>query len=213
MKFSSPVDEVVCEVAGADVIPLVRYLKNKVNISEFKLADSIKCEINLTRNMLYRLYDYNLVSFIRKKDKKKGWYIYYWTFNEKRAKDMIGNIKKKKLDKLIERLAREKNTQFFICKNKCMRLDFEQSHDFNFKCPECGSLLDVEDNVKLIEEIEKEIVILKKEIEDLSSVKKPKQVKKAKSVIIKKTKIVKKNKKAKKIVKISKKAKPLKKKR
>ncbi|MEM3154918.1 MAG: hypothetical protein QW165_05160 [Candidatus Woesearchaeota archaeon] len=154
------VDEIVSEVAGEDVLPLVRALRNKSNVSEFKLADSIKKEINLTRNMLYRLYDNNLVSFIRKKDKKKGWYIYYWTFNQKRIKDLSQDIRKRKFERLQERLQREKTTQFYICANKCVRLDFEQSHDFNFKCPECGQLLDLEDNSNKIRELELEIANL-----------------------------------------------------
>jgi len=129
---SKTVDEIVSEVAGEDVLPLVKALRNKSNVSEFKLADSIKKEINLTRNMLYRLYDNNLVSFIRKKDKKKGWYIYYWTFNQRRVKDLVLDIRKKRVDRLLERLNREKSTQFYICANKCVRLDFEQSHDFSF---------------------------------------------------------------------------------
>lgn len=195
------IEDVVSEVAGEDVVPLVKFLKGKLNVSEFKLADSIKREINLTRNMLYRLYDYNLVSFIRKKDKKKGWYIYYWTFNEKRAKDLIVDIKKKRYEKAVERLAREQNTQFYICNNKCMRLDFEQSHDFNFKCPECGSLLDVEDNSKLIADLKVQIEQLAVEVKNLESA----QVRKVKSVKVKKAvkKIVKKpvKKTVKKVVK------------
>ncbi len=164
MKATSKiVDDVVSEVAGADVIPLVKALRNKSNVSEFKLADQIKKEINLTRNMLYRLYDNNLVSFIRKKDKKKGWYIYYWTFNQKRIKDLLSESKKRRLEKLTERLNREKTTQFYMCASKCLRLDFEQSHDFNFKCPECGLLLDMEDNSKKIKELQFEIDKLLKE--------------------------------------------------
>lgn len=161
---SKIVEEIVSEVAGEDVLPLVKALRNKSNVSEFKLADSIKREINLTRNMLYRLYDNNLVSFIRKKDKKKGWYIYYWTFNVRRVKDLVDGIKKKKFERLNERLQREKTTQFYLCSNKCLRLDFEQSHDFNFKCPECGQLLDVEDNSKKIMELEADLVRLEKEV-------------------------------------------------
>ncbi len=160
---SKAVDEIVSEVAGEDVLPLVKALRNKSNVSEFKLADSIKKEINLTRNMLYRLYDNNLVSFIRKKDKKKGWYIYYWTFNQKRIKDLAKDIKKKKLERFVERLNREKNTQFYMCASKCLRLDFEQSHDFNFKCPECGLLMDMEDNSKKIKELQSDIEKLEKE--------------------------------------------------
>lgn len=161
---SKVVEEIVSEVAGEDVLPLVKALRNKSNVSEFKLADSIRKEINLTRNMLYRLYDNNLVSFIRKKDKKKGWYIYYWTFNQRRIKDLAQDIKKRKLERLHERLNREKTTQFYICANKCVRLDFEQSHDFSFKCPECGQLLDLEDNAKKIMDLGAELARLEKEL-------------------------------------------------
>lgn len=158
------IDDIICHVAGEDVLPVVKALKNKKNTSEFKLAEEIKQEINLTRNMLYRLYDHNLVSFIRKKDKKKGWYIYYWTFNANKIKDVIKNLKKKRLDQLKERLERENSSQFYTCKHRCIRLDFEQSTDFEFKCPECGELLNLEDNIKKKKDIQQEIEKLKKEL-------------------------------------------------
>ncbi len=165
MKVTSKiVEEIVSEVAGEDVWPLVKALRNKNNVSEFKLADSIRKEINLTRNMLYRLYDNNLVSFIRKKDKKKGWYIYYWTFNNKRIKDLVHDTKKRRYERLLERLGREKSTQFYACASKCMRLDFEQGHDFNFKCPECGLLLELEDNAQKIKVLQVEVGKLEKEL-------------------------------------------------
>jgi transcription initiation factor TFIIE subunit alpha len=165
MKLSNKlIEDVVSEVSGADVIPLVKALKNRKDVSEFKIADELKQEINLTRNMLYRLYDFNLVSFIRKKDKKKGWYIYYWTFNSKNITYLLKDLKKKKLERLKERLKREKGVDFYTCGNGCIRLDFEQATDFEFKCPECGSLLDLEDNSKKIDEIKKEIIKLEKEV-------------------------------------------------
>jgi transcription initiation factor IIE alpha subunit len=67
MKLSNKlVEDVVTAVAGEDVLPLVKQLKNKKNVSEFKLAESLKLEVNVARNMLYRLYHANLVSFIRR---------------------------------------------------------------------------------------------------------------------------------------------------
>lgn len=158
------VKEVISTVAGADVVPLVKVLKGKKNVSEFQLAEDIGQEINLTRNMLYRLHNANLVSFTRKKDKKKGWYIYYWTFNHPRVKDLIKGLKKKRLDILQERVKREKSIHFFMCENKCIRLEFEQATEFNFKCPECGILLNQEDNTKLVKELEKELKDLEKEV-------------------------------------------------
>ena len=126
------VEDVVTEVAGKDVVPLVKILRTKENQSEFKLAERIKREVNITRNMLYRLYNYNLVSFTRKKDKVKGWYIYYWTFNSNRVKDLLVKLKNNKLEKLQERLKREEHNQFYLCSNNCIRLDFDQAADFEF---------------------------------------------------------------------------------
>lgn len=159
------VEDVVGSIVGDDVLPLVKALKNKSNVSEFKLASTIRREINLTRNMLYRLYDHNLVSFMRKKDKKKGWYIYYWTFNIKRIKYLAEDLKRKRLEKLQERLHREQTTQFFSCKNNCIRLSFDQATDFEYKCPECGELLNQEDNAQKIEGIKLEIAELQKSLE------------------------------------------------
>jgi transcription initiation factor TFIIE subunit alpha len=171
MKRSNKlIDDVVAEAAGADVLPLVKLLKNRKNVSEFKLASGLKKDINPTRNMLYRLYNANLVSFVRRKDKVKGWYIYYWTFNGKRIKQLTANIKNKKLDKLKERLEREKSSNFFICENKCIRLDFDQATDFGYKCPECGALLHQEDNVKKIADLEKDIAQLEKELKKKKSI-------------------------------------------
>lgn len=163
-KDKKNADSVIAEVAGEDTIKLVNYLKGKKNISEFKIAKDIGQEINGVRNMLYRLYDANLVSFIRKKDKQKGWYIYYWTFNPRHVSYLATHLKKKKLERLKERLGREKESDFYICKNNCIRLDFDQATDFEYKCPECGSIMEKEDNAKKISEISKEIEKIEKDL-------------------------------------------------
>lgn len=165
MKLSNKlVEDVVTAVAGEDVLPLVKLLKNKKNVSEFKLAETLELEINVTRNMLYRLYHSNLVSFIRRKDKKKGWYIYYWTFKIKQIKYLAMSLKKDRLERLQDRLAREKGSSFFVCPDTCMRLDFEQAVGFEFKCPECDMLMQQESNEDKIKQLEKEIKEIKKEI-------------------------------------------------
>ncbi|MEK6886858.1 MAG: hypothetical protein AABW88_03425 [Nanoarchaeota archaeon] len=155
---------VVESVAGQDVLPLLHVLKGKKNVSEFIIAEELKEEINTIRNKLYRLYDFNLVEFSRKKDQKKGWYIYYWTFVPSRVPRLLREMKKKKLVKLQERLKSEQGAHFYECVNKCMRLTFDKAIDFEFKCPECGSLMNQEDNAKKIEHILSEIDVLEREI-------------------------------------------------
>lgn len=162
------VEFVISNTAGSDCIPLYKYLKGKKNISEFVLAEKLKTEINVMRNMLYRMYNNNLVHFIRKKDKQKGWYIYYWTFNPKQIKFLLKSIKMKRLEMLKDRLTREADTHFYSCPDKHLRLDFEKATEYNYKCPECGDLLELVDNKEMIREIKKEISELEKYIKKIN---------------------------------------------
>ena len=90
------IEDLVKEVVGDEAVRLVDLIKGKKNVSEFKIADKLKITVNQVRNILYGLNSRSLVTFTRKKDKKKGWYIYYWTFDEKKARDVIIEIKEKR---------------------------------------------------------------------------------------------------------------------
>jgi len=149
----------VSEVVGEDAIPLVEYLKNRKNISEFIIGEKTDIEIHRVRNILYRMQKLNLATYKRKKDSKKGYYISYWTFNPKRVKDIVTDIKRSKLDKLRERLSKEEQNQngFFMCPNACVRLDFDSSTELGFRCPECGNLLMQQDNTRTIDHLRERI--------------------------------------------------------
>ncbi|MDP2909237.1 MAG: hypothetical protein Q8N77_05510, partial [Nanoarchaeota archaeon] len=157
-------EELVKEVAGEDTVKLVGLLKDKENVSEFKLAEKLRLTVNTIRNMLYRLQAHNLVTSIRKKDKKKGWYIYYWTFNMPQAKSMVRIVKQKKLTLLKERLNLETQETFYICPQNCVRFKMEHAMDYDFKCPECGVVLQEEDNKGFIEKLNASIANLETEI-------------------------------------------------
>ncbi|MBI5389102.1 hypothetical protein HZB01_01850 [Candidatus Woesearchaeota archaeon] len=154
------IEDVISTVAGKDVVPLAKLLKGKQNVSEFKIAEDLKKDINETRNMLYRLYHANLVSFTRKKDRQKGWYVYYWTFRQNDISHLARMLKEERLEKLKERVVRESTNHYFSCTGGCIRLDFDQSTEFQFKCPECGNLLTHEDNAEKVEHLDREIALL-----------------------------------------------------
>ena len=98
-KKDSKMKDVVSEVVGEDSLPIVDFLQGKSNISDFKIADKVDKDIHEVRNILYRLYNQNLVTYYRKKDRQKGWYISYWTFNKARINDLKKNLHRKKLEK------------------------------------------------------------------------------------------------------------------
>jgi len=162
----------VNEIAGEKAVPIIQYLKDRKNVSEFLIADKVKMDMQTTRNILYTLNSYNVATYIRRKDRKKGWYISYWTFNRKRVNDLIDKLRKDRIVKLKERLGKEEGNKgnFFICTKACARLDFDQASEFEFKCPECGGLLNQQDNSKTIDNIKERI----KEMEDLLNSKKKK---------------------------------------
>ena len=151
--------DTVKEVVGEDSLKVVEFLRDKKNISDFKIAEKVKADIHEIRNILYRLYNHNLVTYYRKKDRQKGWYISYWTFNKKRIKDLMKNLHYSKLEKFGERLKHEEANKgnIYLCPSACVRVNFEKATDFGFKCPECGSILNLQDNSKTIEFLQGQI--------------------------------------------------------
>jgi transcription initiation factor TFIIE subunit alpha len=160
-KSRDLLETVVAEELGEDILPIVRALKGRKNFSEFKLADKVNRDVNATRNALYKLYSLNLASFIRKKDKKKGWYIYYWTILPENLPHLAKVLKEQKEDNISERLKREQASGYLQCRNKCVRLDFEKAYEFEFKCPECGEILCEEDNAEKIKLLQDELKKIK----------------------------------------------------
>lgn len=158
------IEDLVREIAGEEAIPLVNLIKKKGNVSEFKLAEKLQISVNQVRNLLYKLGAHNLVSFTRKKDKKKGWYIYYWAFKMGLAGDLIITIKKRKLEELKEKLQYESSQSFFVCPDKHVRVKFENALETEFKCPECGQVLEEHDNKSYIENIKKQIAKLEEDL-------------------------------------------------
>jgi transcription initiation factor TFIIE subunit alpha len=148
-------DKTVAEAVGEDALRIVNYLKSKENISEFKIAADTKEEIHKVRNVLYRMNNLHLATYIRKKDRQKGWYISYWTLNEKRVKEVFAQLQEKRLESLKDKLKKEQEYRegLYICPNLCTRMNFEHAMELSFTCPECGRILNPQDNTKTIENL------------------------------------------------------------
>jgi len=154
----------VVTIASEEALLVYKALKGKQNVNEFSLVDKLKMTIHQLRNTLYKFDAYNLVTSTRKKDRKKGWYIYFWTFNEAQASRVVVILKKEKLDILKKQFDRESSHQFYLCPNKCTRMTLENAMESQFVCPECGQLLAPEDNGKSLTRIKKEITQLEEDV-------------------------------------------------
>ncbi|OIO41502.1 hypothetical protein AUJ10_00760 [Candidatus Pacearchaeota archaeon CG1_02_31_27] len=159
--------ELVDSILGKGSKELVDILRNKRDINEFLIAKKMKMTINQTRNLLYKLHDANVVSFIRKKDKRKGWYIYYWTLNMNKSLEALMEVKNKIIENLRKQLASKKEKTFYTCPSACIEVSEDTSLSYDFMCPECGELLQPIDSSGEEKEILKKIEKNEKELKEL----------------------------------------------
>ena len=172
------IEEITLSIIGQEGRPLIEKLYGQENISEFVLADKTKMDIKLVRKLLYLLYNHNLVGFNRKKDKEKGWYVYYWTLLPESIRFVYFKKKQESLTKLKNRLEEEEKELFFVCPSNCVRLNFDQAMDFEFHCPECGELFSQDTSEDKIAKIKNKIKEIETEITHLTEVKKNRATKK-----------------------------------
>jgi len=160
------IEEIIMGILGQESLPLLKQLYGKQNVSEFELASRTKKDIKVIRKMLYILYNHNLVSFTRKKDKLKGWYVYYWTLVPESVRYNYVKQKKEMLATLQSQLQEEQKGLFFACPTRCVRLNFDQAMDVEFHCPECGELLTQEENKMPVQQLRQRIKALQEEIKE-----------------------------------------------
>jgi transcription factor E len=161
VKFLKDIVEILI---SKQAVPIIDLLAGKKDVNEFAIAKKLGLTINQTRNILYKLSDYGLVSFIRKKDKKKGWYIYFWTLNIYQSLNLLEQNLKKELDEREMQLKNRIEKRYYICNTCSIEVSEDSALLNDFTCPECGEVYVLSENRESIEKLEKEISKIKKEI-------------------------------------------------
>ena len=112
----------------------------------------------MVRRVLYDLFGKGLITGVRVKDERKGWFVYRWRSRRDEVENFIENQKKKILDRLQKRLDYENSSDFYHCGNEdCSRSTFEDALELFFKCPSCGQVLNLKKNEKIRKNFTKKI--------------------------------------------------------
>ena len=152
-------------IAGKQAEEVVDLLDGKKYVNEFIIAKKLNLTINQTRNILYKISDHGLVSFIRKKDKRKGWYTYFWKIEIMKCLEFLKANLTKKMDQISHQIKSRETKEFYVCERCHIEFNEETALIHNFTCPECGSILSRKDNTSVIKEYNKELDKLRKEME------------------------------------------------
>ncbi|MFA7707507.1 MAG: hypothetical protein WCX73_01010 [Candidatus Pacearchaeota archaeon] len=155
---------IVEHLINKQATPIVDLLAGKKDINEFLIAKKLGLTINQTRNVLYKLSDYGLVSFIRKKDKRKGWYIYFWTLNVYQSLVLLQKKLKEELTQAEVQLNNRKERRYYICNVCSLEVTEEIALLNDFTCPECEEVYVLSNNQESIDSLNKTISRLQKEI-------------------------------------------------
>jgi len=157
--------EVVTITVGKQVEEIADLLNSKNHINEFLIAKKLDITINQTRNILYKLSDFGLVSSIRKKDKKKGWYTYFWKLEILKSMEFLRGILVKKMDQLNNQIRSRESKEFYVCERCDIEFNEETALAYDFTCNECGGVFTIKDKSKDLKTFKKDLMKLERELE------------------------------------------------
>ncbi len=179
-------NDVISDVAGKQGSDILQLLIGKKDVNEFIIAKKLKLTINQVRNILYKLSNFSLVTFTRKKDRRKGWYTYFWTLDDEKALELLNKKLENEMTNLKQHLKSRKIKRFYFCKTCKTEVSEENALLHEFTCPECGEVYELADNSKITNELEKEINKLDRQkenvMQELDKIKKEKGKKRDKDM-------------------------------
>jgi transcription factor E len=149
------VKESVSIIVGKQAELIVDFLDGSKYINEFLIAKKLDITINQTRNILYKLSDQGIVSSIRKKDKRKGWYTYFWKMEIIKALEFLKDYIQKRNEQIKHQIESRELKRFYICERCNIEFNEENALLHEFTCNECGSVFVLKDNTKVLRELKK----------------------------------------------------------
>ena len=148
-------------------LPIVQALIDGIETDE-EIATKTGIKLNIVRKILYKLYDLGLASYKRSKDPETQWFTYTWKFEKEEVINRIIKDSEDYLKMLHDELDREENNMFFLCPQGHVRLDFDDSSDYEFLCPVCGDELEFHDNEANIKQIKEDIKMVESNFKSFS---------------------------------------------
>jgi transcription initiation factor TFIIE subunit alpha len=132
---------VLKDFGGPEAIKIAQVLlQGPDDLTDEKLADLSKVKLNVVRKILYILNENRITTFRRVRDKRSGWFVYFWNENFNYLPNLLKERKEAVIEKLESRMRFEETNYFFRCANGCHeRYIFVDAMEHNFICPKCNT--------------------------------------------------------------------------
>ncbi len=133
-------EESISSVIGKQGEEITPFLDTEKYVNEFLIAKKLDITINQTRNLLYKLSEYGLVSSTRKKDKRKGWYTYFWRLEALKTLEFFREILRKRINQIVNQIESREVKTFYVCARCNIEFNEENALLNDFTCNECGNV-------------------------------------------------------------------------
>ena len=159
-------------VGGEDAPEVVRIClsKNGKCLDEDIEKKMNHLKITEIRSILNRLHYRGIACYSKTKNKNSGWYTYAWEIKQRRIVELLLEQHTEHLQKLEQKARFDGEHALFACKKNCEETPFEIAAQYEFRCPECGEIMNPVDSKRKTREIRNQIKALKTELGALQQV-------------------------------------------
>lgn len=147
------------EIFDENSIKILKIL-SKGEITDQAIAEKMMIRANTIRRILNEMHTKGIITY-RKEKERSGWYNYIWRINYDKIEEFINMEKDNYIQYLEDRLKFEQENHFFRCSDGCVKLEYANALEADFKCPLCNSQLVHYNNKKDIRQIKQELKALK----------------------------------------------------
>jgi len=157
------------KVGGQHAIQLVKICEKKgAPITDEEIGKKLPLKITEIRTILNRLHFRGIACYNKKRDTTTGWYSYTWEIAPKRVAELILEEQSEEISKLEQKADFEGGHAFFGCgKKRCEQLPFEIAAEYQFRCPECGGIMEAVDAKKRAKSLKRRVSTMRKEMGEL----------------------------------------------
>ena len=89
IKDNELLNSIIEEICGKEGVFIASFLDTETEITDDVMVELIDWKVNDVRRILYKLYENNLASYRRVRNKETGWFVYYWKLNPKKVLNLI----------------------------------------------------------------------------------------------------------------------------
>lgn len=156
------------KIAGPLAIDVIKIFKND-SLSPEDISKKLNIKITAVRSTLNSLH-YRGIACYKKTRDSKNMYEFLWEIKFKKIIDILLLQEMKKYKKIEGDIQDKENHDFFYCPKKCVELPFEIAAKYNFKCPNCGTNLEILNIKNRLTKLKREKTQVKKNIEKLENI-------------------------------------------